>query len=103
MKKIIFIDASAEKDLGKLPEEIEKKFRAYLDLLEITGTLTFPEARKVTQELFEIRVQHKGIYRGFYAYVNGNVVVLLHIYVKKTQKTPLKHLKTAIQRLGKYK
>jgi phage-related protein len=103
MGKTIYIDEIAEKDLNKLPEQIESKFREYLDLLEMAGKLTFPEARKITRDIFEIRIQHQGSYRAFYAYVGEDFIVLLHLYTKKTQKSPLRHIKTAEQRLKKYK
>lgn len=103
MYKRIFIDKLAENDLRELPEQVENRFRAFLDLLETTGTLAFPEARKVTRDIFEIRVQHQGKFRGFYAYIGKNFIVFLHLYQKKTQKVPDRHLKTAKQRLKKYK
>jgi len=49
-----------------------------------------------TDELFEIRVQVGGnIYRVFCFFDEGNLVILLSGFQKKTQKTPKKEIKKA--------
>ena len=52
---------------------------------------------KVTKELFEIRVTRGGIYRGFYAYLRGRYIVILHFFQKKTQKTPKSEIEKALK------
>ena len=69
MKKIIIYDNAAVREYKKFSREVQKDFQAYIEILEREGKLGFPEAKKVTRDLFEIRVARKGIYRGFYAYV----------------------------------
>ena len=50
--------------------------------------------------LFELRVKSKeGIARVFYCTKIGKRIVMLHVFVKKTQKTPQKELKLASQRM----
>ena len=50
--------------------------------------------------LFEIRARGKeGIGRAFFCTAVGNKIVVLHTFIKKTQKTPLKELKIARKRL----
>lgn len=54
--------------------------------------------------LFELRVQGKeGIARVFYCTLTGKRIVILHGFVKKTQKTPQKELKIAQRRLKEIK
>lgn len=103
MEKSIYVDELAEKELNKLSQVVEENFRGYLSVLEEIGVLSFPEARKVNRDLFEIRVQYDGSYRGFYAYVGKELIILLHVYRKKTQKAPIRNIKVAQQRLKKYK
>jgi len=56
---------------------------------------------KNTDDLWEIRVDaNKGIYRIFSFFDNGNLVILLSGFQKKTQKTPKKEIKQA-ERLKK--
>lgn len=102
MRKGIFYDKGAVEELRKFSEEVQKEFQAYIALLASEGRLEFPDARKVTRKLFEIRVIQEGTYRSFYAYLKGQYIVILHFFQKKTQKTPLKNIKIAEQRLKKY-
>jgi phage-related protein len=50
--------------------------------------------------LFEIRLKgREGIARVFYCTVVNQRIVMLHQFIKKTDKTPLKELNIARQRL----
>lgn len=50
--------------------------------------------------LLEIRVRSKNdIARIIYAFVKGKQIILLHGFIKKTEKTPLKELEIAQNRL----
>jgi len=102
MRKNIFLDKNAEKELRKLSEEVQLEFEAYFKILEVVGKLELPYAKKVTRDLFEIRAKVKGEYRGFYAYIGKLNIVVLHFFRKKTQKTPLKDLELAQRRLKQY-
>ena len=99
MKKIVLIDRNAERELKRFSYEVRTEFDAHFDILRDKGMLEFPEARKVTKKLFEIRIKFKGEFRGFYAYLRETNIILLHVFRKKTAKTPLKNLKVAERRL----
>lgn len=102
MGKEVFYDKNALKELREFNIDVQREFQAYIGILASEGKLEFPEAKKVTKELFEIRVTQDGIYRGFYAYLKNGYIVILHFFQKKTQKTPLKNTKLAKQRLKLY-
>jgi phage-related protein len=102
MKKNIFVDKNAQKELREFSEEVQLEFEAYFKILELEGKLELPQARKVTRDLFEIRVKFQGEYRGFYAYIGKLDIVVLHFFRKKTQKTPIKDLELAQRRLKQY-
>jgi len=62
--------------------------------------LGMPLIRKLEPDLWEVRSHlAQGIARVMFT-VEGGVMVLLHGFVKKAQKTPLSDLKTARQRLA---
>jgi phage-related protein len=61
-----------------------------------------PYCRKVSRDIFEIRIKTKLGYRILFAYMVDDVVLLLHIFKKKSNKIPKKELKLAIQRLKTY-
>ena len=102
MKKKVYLDKNAEKELLDFSEGLQLEFEAYFKILKLEGKLELPQARKVTRDLFEIRVKFQGEYRGFYAYVGKLDIVILHFFRKKTQKTPIKDLELAQRRLKQY-
>ena len=53
-----------------------------------------PYNKKIQNNLYELRVPGKNAIRIFYTMVN-NAYILLHIFKKKSQKTPARELKTA--------
>lgn len=102
MKKNIFVDKNAQKELREFSEEVQLEFEAYFKILELEGKLDLPHSKKVTKDLFEIRIKLKGEYRGFYAYIGKLDIIVLHFFRKKTQKTPIKDLELAQRRLKQY-
>jgi phage-related protein len=62
-----------------------------------------PLIRKIDKDLWEVRTTlESGIARVFFM-VDGDYMILLHGFIKKSQKTPQNELKTALARLGNYK
>ena len=63
-----------------------------------------PHTRAMGDGLFELRVKaEEGISRVFYCTVKGKKVVLLHFYIKKTNKTPVSDLRLANIRMVEVK
>ncbi|HQY91136.1 type II toxin-antitoxin system RelE/ParE family toxin [Caldilinea sp.] len=52
--------------------------------------------------LFEVRVGRKDIARGVWFYLQGQRIVIVRCFVKKTQKTPEKELAVARERRAEY-
>lgn len=57
-----------------------------------------PYSKKLQGKLYELRISGKIAVRIFYTIRNGEYF-LLHAFKKKSQKTPLKELKTALDRM----
>ena len=58
-----------------------------------------PHVKSLGDKLWEIRVSGRdGIGRGIYVVATGKKVVVVHVFVKKTQKTPAGALQTALSR-----
>lgn len=93
--------------LRELPKTERIQAGRTLDLLEWQGTaLRMPFSRSITSQdsLFELRINgENNIYRIFYFHFTGKKFVLLHAFIKKTQKTPDKEIKIAVTRLKDYK
>ncbi|MDR1564245.1 MAG: type II toxin-antitoxin system RelE/ParE family toxin [Oscillospiraceae bacterium] len=79
-----------------------------IDMLEQFGTaLTMPYVRKISGEkykgLSELRIQFASdISRIFYFLPIGKQIVLLHGFVKKSQKTPSGELDMALKNMNDY-
>jgi len=75
-----------------------------IDLLKTFGLqLREPYVKFVGDKLYELRIKDQdGIYRIFYFAAAGKKFVMLHGFVKKTQKTPNKELSLAKKRMKEY-
>lgn len=85
-----------------LPAGLSAKYFHLTDLmLEFGADLGMPHTKAMSDGLFELRVKRKdGIARVFYCTKVGKRIIMLHGFVKKTQKTPTKELRKAQQRLS---
>jgi len=61
-----------------------------------------PLCESLGDGLFEVRVGRKDIARAAWFYVQGQRIVVVHCFVKKTQKIPEKALVTARRRMADY-
>ena len=102
MKKKVIYDRLAIQEFVALSQEVQDDFESYVLMLEEHGRLAFPDARKVAENLFEIRIKQDGAYRGFYAYMKDDLIIMLHFFQKKTQKTPQRNILTAQKRAKNY-
>ena len=93
---------SAEPELVALPADMKARFFRVAELLEDMGPLQvgMPHIRPLEGKLWEMRMQGRdGIARAVYAAIQGRTLLVLHIFVKKTQTTPRSALHTAHKRL----
>lgn len=83
------------------PKKLKARYMALTDVMCENGpNLGMPHTRALSQGLFEIRVKaHGGIGRVFYCVQMKNEIVILHSFIKKTQKTPGNALKIAMKHL----
>ena len=89
--------------LKGLPREDKRKIGEDIKTAQIGWPLGMPLIRKIDKDLWEVRTRlENGIARVFFT-VDGEYMILLHGFIKKSQKTPQNELKTALTRLGNYK
>ena len=90
--------------LDKLPVKHHAKAIRDIDLLEKYGTnLKEPHVKYLKSKLWELRIKSTSdISRVFYFIPIGKDIVLLHGFVKKTQKTPNSEIATANNYLEEY-
>lgn len=68
---------------------VAKKIAYVLDLLKNQERVSQKFVKYLDDDIFEIRAEYEGnIYRVFFVFDNGNIVVLFNGFQKKSQKTP---------------
>lgn len=91
-------DTALEKFIASLPAPTLAKTLRTIDLLKEFGShLGLPHSRKVAPHIFELRVRGIHEVRIFFAFHSGESV-LLHGYLKKSQKLPKRELETAVHK-----
>ncbi|GFO74102.1 antitoxin [Bathymodiolus platifrons methanotrophic gill symbiont] len=69
-------------------------------MIEFGANLGMPHTKPIENDLFELRVKSKeGIARVFFCTKIGKRIIMLHVFIKKTQKTPKKELFIANKRM----
>jgi len=92
----------AEVELKALPADLRAHFLHIAEMLETFGPqkVGLPHIRHLDGKLWEMRMQGKdGIARAIYAAVHGRKLLVLHVFIKKTQTTPRAAIATAQKRL----
>ena len=75
--------------------------RARIDFLgEVGNQAREPHSKSLGKGLFELRIKSSRI---FYCFKPGGVIVLLHGFGKKSQKTPQREMETALRRMEEVK
>ncbi len=98
----VLVDKRVEAWLNDIAKDIKARIINIVDLLNEHGpqNVREPYVKHIKGRLFEIRAKGKdGIARVFYFTMTDRKIVLLHGFIKKTQKTPEKELKIAIVRM----
>lgn len=80
-----------------MPPKIQARMLRLLEMVEQHGAnLGPPHTEPLGDGLFEIRAKAKeGIGRSLFCYVKGQRIIILHAFVKKSQKTPRQVLELA--------
>jgi phage-related protein len=88
-------------EIAALPEDIRAKLSHIVDLMVAVGPerMREPHVKPLRDKLWEMRMSGRdGIARALYMAVRGRRIVILHAFVKKTQKTPPQAIRLALVR-----
>ena len=89
--------------IESLNEDVREKIDYVLDMLKKIKKVNPKFIKHIRDGLFELRVIFEGnIYRVFFIFDKGNVVVLFNGFQKKSQKTPLKEIEKALRIKNEY-
>jgi phage-related protein len=96
-----FLDEEVQATLFALPRDIRAAFERIVGLIQSHGLeqVREPYVKHLEGPLWEMRLKGKdGIARAAYVTATGHRVVVVHVFVKKTQKTPRREVETALRR-----
>lgn len=100
------VHPQAEAELKALPADMRARFLRIAELLETFGPqkVGMPHVRPLERKLWEMRMHGRdGIARAVYAAIQGRSLLVLHVFVKKTQATPRSAIEMALKRLESVK
>lgn len=107
MTKIIYYTTAnaqnpTRKFIESLSEKQQRKIIRILTYIEEYGLVTaIPHAKKLTgTPLWEIRILGQDNIRIFYVIMEKDAIIVLHGFIKKSQKTPSRELEIAIVRFN---
>lgn len=97
---------AADVEIEALPPGLQARLIRLMEAVETVGLeqLREPHVKHLEGKLWELRAKaSEGIARGIYVTVTGRRVIVLHVFVKKTQKTPKGALEIARERMKEVK
>jgi phage-related protein len=98
---IVYFNDRVQKDVLTLPTGVLADYMRLTEAMALYGAnLRMPHSKALGAGLFELRPKGpEGVGRVFYCSQIGKVIVILHSFVKKTQKTPDADLRLARKRI----
>lgn len=96
-----FLNEEVKASFDALPLEIRASFQRISELIQTHGLerVREPYVKHLEGPLWEMRMKGRsGIARACYVTAVGKRVVVVHVFVKKTQKTPRREILLALKR-----
>lgn len=87
----VHLHPMAANELDALPPDLRARFWHIVELVKSFGPMKvgMPHIRPLEDKLWEMRMQGRdGIARAIYFTATGRRVMVLHVFTKKTPKTP---------------
>ena len=102
---ITYYSDSVQEEILAMPTGYLGRYLRYADRMEVFGPdLGMPHTRAIGDGLYELRLKAaEGIARVLYCTIVGRKIVMLHQFIKKTDKTPPRELETARRRMKEFK
>ena len=95
------LNAVVDEEVRALPPDMQACFLRFGEIIEQVGFEGLPRGavKHLEGKLWELRmIGRDGISRAIYVTASGRRVVVVRVFIKKTQKTPPRELELAWQR-----
>lgn len=99
--RVEILNHRVEAELAALPVDMRARFAHIAELLVAVGPehMHEPHVKHLGGKLWEMRMGGRdGIARAIYVLAEGRRIVVVHAFVKKTQKTPARVIRLAMER-----
>jgi len=96
------LDHTVDAELATLPTDLRARMIRIMEMIENVGLdqLREPHVKHIEGKLWELRAKSsEGIARGLYCTVTSRRVIVLHVFVKKSDKMPRTALEIARNRM----
>lgn len=96
-----FLTDDVEDELRALPRDMQARFLRIVSVIESRGLeqVHEPYVKHLQGKLWEMRLTGRdGISRALYVAASGQRVVVVRVFIKKTQKTPPREIRLALER-----
>ena len=100
------LNATVDAEMEALPPSLHARLLRLMEAVEAVGleNMREPHVKHIDGKLWELRAKAaEGVARGLYVTATGRRVIVLHVFVKKSQKTPRNALNTARERMKQVK
>lgn len=95
----------AKAELRTLPKDMQARFLRVAGLIEEFGPhkVGMPHVRPIDGKLWEMRMTGRdGIARAIYFAARGRRIMVMRVFVKKSQKTPRREIELAAERMKEF-
>lgn len=96
-----FLTNDVEDELRALPRDMQARFLRIVSVIESRGLeqVHEPYVKHLQGKLWEMRLTGRdGISRALYVAASEQRVVVVRVFIKKTQKTPPREIRLALER-----
>ena len=100
------LNENVDEEISSLPPDMRAKLIKYSEIIEEFGFQHLPRdvVKHLEDKLWELRIKGRdGISRAIYINVFEKRMIILRVFIKKTQKTPKQELEIARQRTKEIK
>lgn len=95
------LNALVDEEIRALPDDMQARLLRLAEVIERHGLQALPRGsvKHLDGKLWELRISGRdGISRAIYVTATGRRVVVVRVFIKKTQQTPQRELEIARQR-----
>jgi len=99
--KVLVLNNLVESEIVQLPADMRARLVRLSNLVEQHGFEALPRdaVKHLDDKLWELRITDRdGISRALYVTASGKRMVIVRVFIKKTQRTPKSELEIARQR-----